>query len=136
MSFHKFYICSFFRVQNIKYSSQGLFYAVYFNITSISPRFVLLHRVLAWYKIKGLKEKQRQAARTPNVFFVVASHYQSLQIVVLLLQACLLGSLGLSRTLLLQQLHRLQQDRRFRLFASLFRGCLKTASVASCLRER
>ena len=46
--------------------------------------------------------KQRQAARTPYVVFVVASHYQSLQIVVLLLQACLLGSLALSRTLLLQ----------------------------------
>ena len=42
--------------------------------------------------------------------FVVASHYQSLQIVVLLLQACRLGSLrALSCTLLLQQLHRLQQ---------------------------
>ena len=44
------------------------------------------------------------------MFFLVASHYQSLQIVVLLLQACLLGSLrALSGTLLLQQLHRLQQ---------------------------
>ena len=52
----------------------------------------------------SFKEKQRQATRTPNVVFVVASHYQSLQIVVLLLQACLLGSLALSRTLLLQQL--------------------------------
>ena len=42
--------------------------------------------------------------------FVVASHSQSLHIVVLLLQACLLGTLrALSRTLLLQQLHRLQQ---------------------------
>ena len=39
--------------------------------------------------------------------FVVASHYQSLQIMVLLLQTCLLGSEALSRTLLLQQLHRL-----------------------------
>ena len=43
--------------------------------------------------------------------FVVASHYQSLRIIVLLLQTCLLGSEALSRTLLLQQLHRLQQDR-------------------------
>ena len=33
-----------------------------------------------------------------------------------LLQACLLGCLALSRTWLLQQLHRLQQDRRFRLY--------------------
>ena len=32
--------------------------------------------------------KQRQAAQTPNVVFVVASHYQSLQVVFLLLQAC------------------------------------------------
>ena len=62
------------------------------------------------------KEKQRQAARTPNMIFAVASHYQSLQIVVLLLQACLLGSLAFSRTLLLQQLQWLQQDRRFRLY--------------------
>ena len=53
--------------------------------------------------------KQRQAARTPYVVFVVALHYQSLKIVVLLLQACLLGILALSRVLLLQQLHRLQQ---------------------------
>ena len=36
--------------------------------------------------------------------FVVVSHNQSLQIVVLLFQACLLGSLALSRILLLQQL--------------------------------
>ena len=36
--------------------------------------------------------------------FVVTSHYQSLQIVVLLLQACLFGSMARSRTLLLQQL--------------------------------
>ena len=48
--------------------------------------------------------KQRQAAQTPNVVFVVASHYQSLPIVVLLLQACLFGIMALSRTLLLQQL--------------------------------
>ena len=32
--------------------------------------------------------------------FVVAAHFQSLQIIVLLLQACLLGSLALPRTLL------------------------------------
>ena len=76
--------------------------------------------------------KQRQAARTPYVVFVVASHYQSLQIVVLLLQACL----ALSWTLLLQQLHRLQQDRRFRLFTSLFSYCLKTDSVASLLGKQ
>ena len=80
--------------------------------------------------------KQRQAARTPNVVFVVASHNQNFQIVVLLLQTCLFGSLTLSCTLLLQPLQWLQQDRRFRLFASLFSCCLKTDSVASCLRER
>ena len=33
------------------------------NIAFISPHFVLmLHSVLAWYKLKGRKEKQRQAA--------------------------------------------------------------------------
>ena len=53
---------------------------------------------------RGREEKQRQAVQTPNVVFVVASHYQSLQIVVLLLQACLFGCTALSRTLLLQQL--------------------------------
>ena len=37
----------------------------------------------------GSKTKDRPA-RTPNVIFVVASHYQSLQVIVLLLQACLL----------------------------------------------
>ena len=35
------------------------------------------------------KSKDRPA-RTPNVVFVIASHYRSLQIIVLLLQACLL----------------------------------------------
>ena len=80
--------------------------------------------------------KQRQAAQTPYVVFVVASHYQSLQIVVLLLQACILGSVALSRTLLLQQLHRLEQDRQFRLFTSLFSCCLKTDSVASLLGKQ
>ena len=79
--------------------------------------------------------KQRQAAQTPYVVFVVASHYQSLRIIVLLLQTCLLGGEALSSTLLLQQLHRLQQDRRFRLFASLFSCSLKTDSVSSFLRE-
>ena len=36
------------------------------------------------------KEKQRQAARSSNVVIVVASHYQSLQIIVFLSQAGLL----------------------------------------------
>ena len=78
--------------------------------------------------------KQRQAARTSYVVFV-SSHYQSLRIIVLLSQTCLLGSEALSRTLLLPQLHRLQQDRRFRLFASLLSCFLKTDTVARFLRE-
>jgi len=69
---------------------------------------------------------------TPNVVFVVVSHYQRLQIIVLLLQA----GFGDCCTLLQQQLQWLQQDRRSRLFASLFSCCLKTDSVASCLREK
>ena len=36
------------------------------------------------------KEKQKQANTTPNVVIVVVSHYQSLQIIVFLSQACLL----------------------------------------------
>ena len=77
--------------------------------------------------------KQRQAAQTPYVVFVVASHHQSLRIIVLLLQKCFLGSYSeaLSRTLL----YRLQQDRRFRLFTCLISCFLKTDSVASFLRE-
>ena len=39
-------------------------------------------------KLRQRKSKDRPA-RTPNVVFVVASHYQSLKITVLLLQACL-----------------------------------------------
>ena len=35
-------------------------------------------------------EKQRQACTDSRVVFVVASYYQSLQIIILLLQACLL----------------------------------------------
>ena len=38
--------------------------------------------------------------------FVVAVHFQSLQIIVLLIQACLLGSLALSRTLLRKEKQR------------------------------
>ena len=80
--------------------------------------------------------KAAKTGRTDSLCgFVVASHYQSLRIIVLLLQTCLLGSEALSRTLLLQQLHRLQQDRRFRLSASLF--CfLKTDGVASFLGKQ
>ena len=46
-----------------------------------------------WYDafVVTLERKSRdRPTRTPNVVFVVASHYQSLQIIVLLLQACLL----------------------------------------------
>ena len=42
-------------------------------------------------KIKNERKSKDRPTRTPNVVFVVASHYQSLQIIVLLLQACLLG---------------------------------------------
>ena len=42
------------------------------------------------FSLNERKIKDRPT-RTPNVVFVVASHYQSLQIIVLLLQACLLG---------------------------------------------
>ena len=42
-----------------------------------------------WVAELGRKSKDRPT-RAPNVVFVVASHYQSLQIIVLLLQACLL----------------------------------------------
>ena len=92
---------------------------LFFTITDcqIVRSRTLPHRIN--YKFMCLsahEEKQRQAARTPNVVFVVASHYQSLQIVVLLLQACLWGSLALSGTLLLEQLQWTQQDRRFLLY--------------------
>ena len=36
------------------------------------------------------RKSEDRPAQTPNVVVVVASHYQSLQIIVLLLQACLL----------------------------------------------
>ena len=79
------------------------------SFMNLSPlKTTVLRKVISFSDISAVtefytrKEKQRQAARTPYVIFVVASHYQSLQIVVLLLQACLLGSLALSRTLLLQ----------------------------------
>ena len=42
-------------------------------------------------KIKNERKSKDRPTRTPNVVFVVASHYQSLQIIVLLLQASLLG---------------------------------------------
>ena len=117
----------------------ALKFVVYRGEIKVSETFVILILYYLYSDASHIvlkKSKDRPAARTLNVVFVAVSHYQSLQIVVLLLQACLLGSLALSRTSLLQKLHRLQQDRRFRLFASLFSSCLKTDSVASCLRER
>lgn len=39
--------------------------------------------------LKGEKKSKDRPARTPNKVFVVASHYQNLQIILLLLQACL-----------------------------------------------
>ena len=104
----------------------------------------LPNQVLFFLKANTLKVKPLQLERKskdrphglPMWFLWSASHYQSLQIAVLLLQVCLLGSLALSRTLLLQHLHSLQQDRRFRFLASLFSCCLKTDNVASCLRYR
>ena len=41
-------------------------------------------------KPKCERKSKDRPTRAPNVVFVVASHYQSLQIIVLLLQACLL----------------------------------------------
>ena len=49
-----------------------------YNINFLT--FLVLQRVLPWYKIKGCKKEKQ--VRTPNMVFVVASHYQSLQIVV------------------------------------------------------
>ena len=66
---------------------------------------------MGWYCLFLRKNKDR-LHRLPNVVFV---HYQSLQIVVVLLQACLFGCLALSRTLL-QQLQWLQQDWWSRLY--------------------
>ena len=67
---------------------------------------------------------------------VVASHYQSLQIVVLLLQACLFGSLALSRKLLLQQLQWLQQDRRFRLYTRVSSAFFENRQCCKLLEEK
>ena len=63
---------------------------------------------------KLVRKSKDRPTQTPDVVFVVTSHYQSLQIVVLLLQACLFGSLALSRTLLLQQLQWLQRKSKDR----------------------
>jgi len=43
---------------------------------------------VVWGKLER-KNKDRAHAWTPNVFFVVAPHYQSFPVIVLLLQACL-----------------------------------------------
>ena len=80
--------------------------------TTVSRKVISFSDISAVNFILVRKSKDRPQW-TPNVVFVVASHYQSLQIVVLLLQACLFGSLALSRKLLLQQLQWLQQDRWF-----------------------
>ena len=89
-----------------RHSSNFVFEVFVLNNLIASPFIKPLFTPREWHEV-------RQAERTPNVVFVVASHYQSLQIVVLLLQACLLSILALSRKLLLQQLQWLQQDRRF-----------------------
>ena len=87
--------------------------------TTVSREVILFSDISAVNFILVGKSKDRPHepyAGTRNVVFVPTSHYQSLQIVVLLLQACLFGSLALSCTLLLQQLQWLQQDRQFRLY--------------------
>ena len=63
---------------------------------------------------KLVRKNKDRPTQTPDVVFVVTSYYQSLQIVVLLLQACLFGSLVLSCTLLLQQLQWLQRKSKDR----------------------
>ena len=47
-----------------------------------------LDRHLEGLGAKLERKSKDRPTRTPNVVFVVASHYQSLQIIVLLLQAC------------------------------------------------
>ena len=94
--------------------------------TTVSRKVITPFSDISALNFMLVRKKQRQAARTANVVFVVASHYQSLQIVLLLLQAGLFGSLVLSCTFL-QQLQWLQQDRRFRLYTRVFenRQCCK-----------
>ena len=61
-----------------------------FCSTLYNPMFPeFLGNTIAVTANPGRKSKDRPT-RTPNVVFVVASHYQSLQVIVLLLQACLL----------------------------------------------
>ena len=61
-----------------------------FNILCLDL-FVFIPQLVDWKLVDcSQKEKQRQAARSSNVVIVVASHYQSLQIIVFLSQAGLL----------------------------------------------
>ena len=98
--------------------------------TTVSRKVFSFSDISAVNFILVRKSMQRQAARTPNVVFLVALHYQSLQIVVLLLQVCLFGNMALSRTLLLQELQWLQQDRRFRLYTRVTSAVVSVLQVA------
>ena len=70
--------------------------------TTVSRKVILFSDISAVNFILVRKSKDRLHGLP--MFFLVTSHYQSLQIVVLLLQACLFGSLALSHILLLKQL--------------------------------
>ena len=89
------------------------------SFMNLSPlKTTVLRKVISFSDISAVtefytrKEKQRQAARTPNVVFcgcVALSKPSNCSFAL----TSLFGSLALSRTLLLQQLQWLQQDRRF-----------------------
>ena len=90
------------------------------NCNNAEPKHIIQRNQITtcemgWYMYYSWGKAKHRPHGLTNVVFVVTSHYQSLQILALLLQACLNGSLELSHTLW-QQLQWLQQDRWFRLY--------------------
>ena len=90
------------------------------NCNNAEPKHIIQRNQITicemgWYMYYSWGKAKHRPHGLTNVVFVVTSHYQSLQILALLLQACLYGSLALSHTLW-QQLQWLQQDRWFRLY--------------------
>ena len=59
-----------------------------FSITICLSFFTAGWYVVTKGNILSAGKSKDRPTRTPNVVFVLASHYQSLQIIVLLLQAC------------------------------------------------
>ena len=113
------------------------------SFMNLSPlKTTALRKVISFSDISAvnfillsLKEKQRQAPRTPNVVFLVASHYQSFQIMSFALKSMSFRYSGAFTHIVVTTVAVVTTGPAVSTpYASLF-SCLKTDNVASCLKR-